>query len=89
MVDQGAMNALLKGKNGLLPSGIMEVSGEFDRGDIVELVHDGKIFAKGITDFRSDELQKVKGVHSNEIESILGYSNYSNVIKHENLALLR
>jgi glutamate 5-kinase len=87
-VDKGAMKALVGGKNGLLPSGVIESIGEFDRGDIVELVHDGKTFAKGITDYRSEELEKVKGAHSNDIESILGYTNYSNVIKHENLALL-
>jgi len=87
-VDEGAMRALTTGGNGLLPSGVMEVEGEFDRGDIVELVNGGRVFAKGITDYRSDELKKVKGVHSNQVESILGYKNYRNTIRHENLALL-
>ncbi len=88
VVDEGAMRALTAGGNGLLPSGVMEVEGEFDRGDIVELVNGGRVFAKGITDYRSDELEKVKGVHSNQVESILGYKNYRNTIRHENLALL-
>jgi len=88
VVDEGAMNALVNGGNGLLPSGVLEVEGSFDRGDIVEVVHDGNVFAKGITDYRSDELQRVKGIHSNQIESVLGYRNYSNAVRHENMVLL-
>lgn len=89
MVDDGAKSALIGGKNGLLPSGVLEIEGDFDRGDVVELVNGGRTFAKGITDYRSDELEKVKGAHSNDVESILGYRNYSNVIRHENLAITR
>jgi glutamate 5-kinase len=88
MVDEGAMNALSGGGNGLLPSGVKEVEGDFDRGDIVEIVHDGKVFAKGITDYRSDELGKVKGIHSDRVEEVLGYKNYSNAIRHENLVIM-
>jgi len=87
-VDEGAMRALTTGGNGLLPSGVIEVEGEFDRGDIVELVNGDRVFAKGITDYRSGELERVKGAHSDQVESILGYKNYRNVIRHENLALL-
>ncbi len=86
-VDAGAKAAVL-GKNSLLPAGIVEVEGSFDRGDVVKLECEGRIFAKGITDYTSEELIKIKGAHTNEIEGILGYKNYDNVIKKENIGIL-
>ncbi|MPN51619.1 Glutamate 5-kinase [bioreactor metagenome] len=86
-VDSGAKAAVL-GKNSLLPAGIVDVEGSFDRGDVVKLECDGKIFAKGITDYTSEELMKIKGVHTHQIENVLGYSNYNNVIKKENIGIL-
>jgi glutamate 5-kinase len=86
-VDAGAKAAILR-KNSLLPAGIIGVEGSFDRGDVVKLECAGRIFAKGITDYTSEELLKVKGAHTNEIESILGYKNYDNVIKKENIGIL-
>ncbi len=86
-VDAGAKAAVLK-KNSLLPAGIVGVEGIFDRGDVVKLECEGRIFAKGITDYTSEELMQIKGAHTNEIESILGYKNYDNVIKKENIGIL-
>lgn len=87
-VDAGAKAAVI-GKNSLLPAGIVGVEGSFDRGDVVKLECEGKVFAKGITDYTSEELLKVKGAHTNEIEGILGYKNYDNVIKKENIGILK
>jgi glutamate 5-kinase len=86
-VDAGAKAAVLK-KNSLLPAGIVGVEGIFDRGDVVKLECEGRIFAKGITDYTSEELMQIKGAHTNEIEGILGYKNYDNVIKKENIGTL-
>ncbi|VVB90297.1 Glutamate 5-kinase [uncultured archaeon] len=86
-MDKGAENAVKKGM-GLLPSGIVEVSGEFDRGDIVDIGSDGKVFAKGITDYTSSELNKIKGKHSDMIEKTLGYKNYDEVVRKTNIGLL-
>ena len=86
-VDAGAKAAVL-GKNSLLSAGVVGVEGSFDRGDVVKLECEGRVFAKGITDYTSEELIKVKGAHNDEIEGILGYSNYSNVIKKENIGIL-
>jgi len=44
------------------------VEGSFDRGDVVKLECEGRVFAKGITDYTSEELIKVKGAHNDEIE---------------------
>jgi len=87
-VDAGAKAAVI-GKNSLLPAGIVGVEGSFDRGDVVKLECEGRVFAKGITDYTSEELLKIKGAHTNEIEGILGYKNYDNVIKKENIGILK
>lgn len=86
-VDAGAKAAVL-GKNSLLPAGVIEVEGNFDRGDVVRIECEGKVFAKGITDYTSEELIKIKGAHTDEIEGILGYNNYNNVIKKENIGIM-
>ncbi len=87
-VDKGACEALTERHLGLLPSGVKDVEGVFKRGDVVDIRCDGRVFAKGITDYDHDELRKVKGAHTNRIESILGYKNYDNVVKGGNIALL-
>jgi len=87
IVDKGAEKAVKKGM-GLLPSGILEVSGLFDRGDIVDIESDGNVFSKGITDYSSSELNMIKGKHSEMIEKILGYKNYDEVVRKTNIGLL-
>ena len=86
-VDKGAKDAVKRGM-GLLPSGIVEVSGTFDRGDIIEIESEGLVFAKGITDYTSSELASIKGKHSDMIEKILGVKNYDEVVRKSNIGLL-
>ncbi|WNY28957.1 Glutamate 5-kinase [Methanimicrococcus stummii] len=85
-VDRGAMDALMK-TSGLLPKGIVAVTGDFERGDVVDIECGGAVFAKGITDYNADDLQQIKGLRTDEIENVLGHKNYDNVIRKENLAL--
>ncbi len=85
-VDQGAKAAIMDSMS-LLPSGVLNVKGSFDRGDIIEIRCEGEIFAKGITDYTSEELEQIKGKHTNQIADILGYKNYNNVVKKENIGL--
>ncbi|NMC77551.1 MAG: glutamate 5-kinase [Candidatus Methanofastidiosa archaeon] len=86
-IDEGAKNAII-GKNSLLPSGIIRVEGNFECGDIVEIISNNYLFAKGITNYSNKELEKIKGKNSELIESILGYKNYNEIIKRENIGLL-
>ena len=86
-VDRGAMDALIK-SGGLLPKGITAVSGTFERGDIVSVECGGAVFAKGLTEYSSEDVQKMKGIHTGEIEKVLGHKDYDNVVRKENLALL-
>ena len=87
IIDKGAKDAVKKGM-GLLPSGIVKVAGMFDRGDIIEIESEGKVFAKGITDYTSSELAMIKGKHSDMIENILGVKNYDEVVRKSNIGLL-
>ncbi|MFQ5585424.1 MAG: glutamate 5-kinase [Thermodesulfobacteriota bacterium] len=88
-VDEGAMTALLKGGKSLLPSGITGVDGRFDTGEVVHCVdHRGKEFARGITTYNSSEIEKIRGVRSTEIEKVLGYRYYDEVIHRDNLVIL-
>lgn len=87
-VDEGAKNALLDHKS-LLPRGIVNVEGKFDAGDIVSIETDSGIFAKGITNYTEKELDKIKGKNTDEIELILGYKNYNEIIKSENVGIIK
>jgi len=86
-VDEGAAKALSKHVS-LLAIGIKEVSGRFDRGDVVNITHNGKTIAKGIPDYNSDDISKIKGLHSDKMFEALGHKNYDNVIRSENIVTL-
>ncbi|MEA1984676.1 MAG: glutamate 5-kinase [Euryarchaeota archaeon] len=88
VVDRGARDALMNSMS-LLPLGVKEVVGDFDRGDIVKLECEGEIFGKGITDYTSEELEQIKGKHTNTIADFLGYKNYDHVIKKENIGFFK
>ncbi len=89
-VDEGAKSALIKNGGSLLASGILGVEDEFLTGDPVSIVDaEGEEFAKGITNYSSEEIKKIKGAQSNEIEQILGRKEYGEVIYRGNLVLVR
>lgn len=89
IVDNGALSALMKKGKSLLPSGVVQVEGRFERGACVRLCGpDGIEFARGLSDYSSDESTRLRGCKSSEIEMILGY-HYGDVIVHrDNLVLL-
>lgn len=88
-VDDGAKKALKERGTSLLPSGITQISGEFERGAIVGIAdHSGAIFAKGISNYSSIFINRVKGLKSNCIyEKYLDY-NEEEIIHRDNLGLL-
>ncbi len=89
VVDNGAFAAVtVKGKS-LLPSGVREIRGSFGAGECVRCLDDGgREFARGLVNYSSQELQKIKGSHSGKIESILGYKAYDEIIHRDDLVLL-
>lgn len=89
IVDDGAARALLKGGKSLLPSGIVSLSGGFEAGDAVYCLDPaGKRIAKGLVNYSSLEIEKIKGKRTSEIEGILGYRYSDEVIHRDNLVLL-
>ncbi|MDR0303169.1 MAG: glutamate 5-kinase [Chitinispirillales bacterium] len=86
-VDAGAVNAIKAGKS-LLPAGILSVIGDFDEGDTVEIKIYEAVFAKGITDYSSKEILKIKGYKSSQIEQILGFYRCDFVVHRNNMVVL-
>ncbi|HXI09829.1 MAG TPA: glutamate 5-kinase [Thermodesulfobacteriota bacterium] len=88
-VDDGAREALLKGGKSLLPSGVKSVDGSFDPGEVVHCVDlSGMEFARGVSNYSSSEILKVKGLKTAEIEKVLGYKVYDEIIHRDNLVVL-
>jgi glutamate 5-kinase len=89
VVDEGAKKALQQGGKSLLPSGIHSIEGRFLQGDPIEIkTPEGKVFARGLTSYSSQELDKIKGQKTTEIEKILGYKYFDEVIHRDDLVLV-
>jgi glutamate 5-kinase len=70
-IDAGAARALREGGTSLLPVGIVEVSGEFDAGDAVDVAYDGELVGKGICNYSAGELRRVRGLKSADVRERL------------------
>jgi glutamate 5-kinase len=88
-VDEGAKSALIQKGKSLLPSGVIEVRGDFRPGDVVSLLDKGKLeFAKGLVNYAAEEVNEIRGCRSTQIQKILGYKHSDEVIHRDNLVLL-
>lgn len=86
VVDAGAGKALLEKGKSLLPSGIVEVEGDFERGTVVAVATiDKREIARGVVNYSSDEIRQIAGKKSSEIEKILQGKDYDEVIHRNNL----
>ena len=89
LVDEGAAVALRRHNRSLLPAGVTEVRGSFERGDILSILDPGQTqVACGITNYSAEDLVKVKGLHSDRIEELLGYQYGDEVVHRDNLVIL-
>ena len=87
-VDAGAARALRKGSS-LLPVGVTNVTGKFDCGDTVKVVNSsGSEIARGLVNYNAEDLARIAGKQSKEIEAILGIDYDDEVIHRNNLVLL-
>jgi glutamate 5-kinase len=88
-VDRGAEDALHSGKS-LLPVGVVEVSGSFQRGDavLIQAKDSGKALAKGLVCYNSEELMQIAGKHSQHIPSILGYDRGDVAVHRDDMVML-
>jgi glutamate 5-kinase len=88
-VDAGAKKALTERGTSLLPSGLVEVSGEFHAGEVVALTQlDGQEFARGLVNYDAGELRRIRGAKTKDIEKALGYKGFDEVIHRDNLVIL-
>ena len=89
VVDAGACQAIRDRGRSLLPPGVRSVRGSFSEGECVTcLDENGNPFARGLVNYSSEALERIKGVRTNQVERILGYKISDEVIHRDDLALL-
>ncbi len=89
VLDAGAVSVLEKGGKSLLPIGVVALSGEFRRGEMVACVDEhGREFARGLVNYDAEDALRILKKPSTEISSILGYCNEPELIHRDNLVLL-
>jgi glutamate 5-kinase len=88
-IDAGALRALLEGKS-LLPAGVVNARGRFERGDTVSvLTANGAEIARGIIAYSDADAARIMGRKSSEIEGILGFRGRDEMIHRDDLVLIR
>lgn len=89
VLDEGATKAVKESGRSLLAVGILDVQGEFESGSLVGLrTKDGTDIARGLANYSSDEILRIRGRRSDQIALALGHVPYAEVIHRDNLALL-
>jgi glutamate 5-kinase len=89
VLDQGACKAVIQGGKSLLPSGILEVRGTFGVGAPVRCLDEkNNAIATGLSNYSANDLGKIKGLKTGEIEKALGYKDSDEVIHRDNLVVL-
>ena len=89
VVDGGAREALLKGGKSLLASGVRGTRETFRAGDPVSILGPDRVeFARGLTNYGRDEVERIKGLRTNEIAAVLGTKPFDEVVHRDNLVIL-
>jgi glutamate 5-kinase len=89
-VDDGARKAIEEDGRSLLAIGVVEIEGKFQKGDVVSIFDPAGIeFARGLTNYRSEDLDRIKRLKSDQIAAVLGRLPYKAVVHRDNLALVR
>ncbi len=89
VVDRGAEQALRGDGTSLLPVGVAEVSGEFERGDVVRIESsDGTHIASGQSNYNAEDVARLKGVRSDHIVDVLGHEHGEEIVHRNNLVLV-
>ena len=88
IIDDGAVDALKKGSS-LLPAGVKSVEGNFERGDVIEVLSsDQNKIGIGLAGYAAEESIKIMGHKSDEIANILSYSYREEMIHKDDLVLI-
>jgi len=90
VLDAGAAEAVLRCGRSLLPIGVVEVRGEFAKGDVIVLEDpQGNELARGLTNYSAADVRRIKGLHSDRIAETLGHCPYQEVVHRDNMVLTR
>lgn len=88
VVDAGARQAVQHQGRSLLPIGVIQVSGTFGKGDVVALCDaEGTEFASGLCNYSSHDLERLRGLRSEQIRATLGSCPYEEVVHRDNLVV--
>jgi glutamate 5-kinase len=89
VVDDGACRALKTGTKSLLAIGVLDVVGDFEKGDVVG-VHDpeGREFARGLSNYATPDARQIRGLRTDQARQVLGTALYDEVIHKDNLVLI-
>jgi len=89
IVDAGARRAIESGSKSLLAIGIVDVAGEFDKGDVVGIRDaTGQEFARGLSNYATADARTIRGLHTDQARAALGSALYDEVIHRDNLVLI-
>jgi len=89
VVDSGAVSALKKGTGSLLPAGVTAVEGTFRRGDIVDIIGDGRTrIASGIVNYDSGDVEKIRGQRTGRLTELLEHVYGDEIVHRNNMVVL-
>lgn len=90
MTRGGSLARLNHGASGLLPAGVTQITGRFERGDVL-VVRDerGREIGRGLSNYALEELQRIAGRSSSEFAELLGKAGYDELIHRDNLVVRR
>ena len=87
-IDHAAEKVLIHDGKNLLLAGVIKVTGNFDRGEVIQCFNElGGEVLKGLVNYNSEEVRKIIGLSSDKIESVLGYVNESSLIHRNNMII--
>jgi glutamate 5-kinase len=90
VIDYGACKALVENNKSLLPAGIIKVSGEFDRGDVVAITDEsGKLVARGLSNYSAVDMTTIHGKKTRQIREMLADAAYDEAVHRDNLIVER
>ncbi len=89
VVDEGAKQVLINKGKSLLSTGIVTSKGKYNVGDVVSIADaKDKEFARGLVNYSDKDVEEIKGKKTSEIQDVLGYKSYDEVIHRDNLVIL-
>jgi|SRR5579864_1810539 len=89
VVDAGARLALETGMKSLLAIGVVEVTGDFEKGDVVAIADTaGQEFARGLTNYSTPDARMIRGLRTEQVRKALGTAPYDEVVHRDNLVLI-